>query len=137
MNYTVTFNKSGYEPFIDFIKAYAILCVLMGHTFPYLKASGYSLWYGMQVPLFILVQIFHVLKKENYSFSVKKMLKRIVCPFLFIQLIPIGCELFSHGWTKNVIINCLTGGGVRTRSLLSLDIHPNSSTFSLCETLVR
>ena len=136
INRTITFNKTGYDPFIDFMKAYAILCVLMGHTFPYLKASGYSLWYGMQVPLFVLVQVFHVLKKESYSFSVKKMLKRIVCPFLFIQLIPIGCELFSRGRSKDVIINWLMGG-VRTGSLLSLDIHPNSSTFSLCETMVR
>ena len=111
MNYTITFNKSGYDPFIDFIKAYAILCVLMGHTFPYLKASGYSLWYGMQVPLFVLVQVFHVLKKESYSFSVKKMLKRIVCPFLLIQIIPTGCELFSHVCTKDLIINWLIGGG--------------------------
>ena len=62
MNYTITFNKSGYDPLIDFIKAYAILCVLMGHTFPYLKASVDSLWYGMQVPLFVLVQVVPVLK---------------------------------------------------------------------------
>ena len=34
------FEINDNEPFIDFIKAYAILCVLMGHTFPYLKASG-------------------------------------------------------------------------------------------------
>ena len=111
MNYTIKFNKSGYEPFIDFIKAYAILCVLMGHTFPYLKASGYSLWYGMQVPLFILVQVFHVLKKENYSFSVKKMLKRIVCPFLLIQIIPLSIEILKYGYSNSVIINCLIGGG--------------------------
>lgn len=111
MNYTITFNKSGYEPFIDFIKAYAILCVLMGHTFPYLKASGYSLWYGMQVPLFVLVQVFHVLKKESYSFSVKKMLKRIVCPFLLIQIIPLSIEILKYGYSNNLIANCLIGGG--------------------------
>ena len=111
MNYTITFNKSGYEPFIDFMKAYAILCVLMGHTFPYLKASGYSLWYGMQVPLFVLVQVFHVLKKDSYSFSVKKIFNRIVCPFLLIQLIPLGLDLFRYGYSNNLIINCIIRGG--------------------------
>lgn len=111
MNHTITFNKTGYEPFIDFIKAYAIVCVLIGHTFPYLKASGYSLWYGMQVPLFVLVQVFHGLKKEHYSFSIKKIIKRIVFPFLFIQLIPLGYEIFKFGNTNKTIINWLIGGG--------------------------
>lgn len=27
--------------------------------------TGYSLWYGMQVPLFVLVQVFHAPKKES------------------------------------------------------------------------
>ena len=111
MNHTVTFNKSGYEPFFDFIKAYAILCVLMGHTFPYLKASGYSLWYGMQVPLFVLGQVFHVFKKECYNFSLKHLFKRILCPFLVIQLIPISFEIFKTGYSNNMIINYIFRGG--------------------------
>ena len=91
----ITLNKSGYEPFFDFIKAYAILCVLMGHTIPFLKETGYSLWYGMQVPLFVLIQAFHALKKESFSFSIKKISKRIIYPFLLIQTIPIVYELFK------------------------------------------
>lgn len=111
MNHTVIFNKTGYEPFFDFIKAYAILCVLMGHTIPFLKETGYSLWYGMQVPLFVLVQVFHVLKKDSYSFSIKKILNRIVCPFLLIQLIPLGLEIFRYGYSNNLIVSCLIRGG--------------------------
>ena len=111
MNHTVIFNKTGYEPFFDFIKAYAILCVLMGHTIPILKETGYSLWYGMQVPLFVLVQVFHVLKKDSYSFSIKKILNRIVCPFLLIQLIPLGLEIFRYGYSNNLIVSCLIRGG--------------------------
>ena len=95
----ITLNKSGYEPFFDFIKAYAILCVLMGHTIPFLKETGYSLWYGMQVPLFVLIQSFHALKKENYSFSIKKISKRIIYPFLLIQIIPIVYEFFINEFT--------------------------------------
>ena len=76
----ITFNKSGYEPFFDFIKAYAILCVLMGHTIPFLKETGYSLWYGMQVPLFVLIQSFHALKKESF-FSIKKIISELFFHF--------------------------------------------------------
>lgn len=136
INRTITFNKSGYDPFIDFIKAYAILCVLMGHTFPYLKASGYSIWYGMQVPLFVLVQVFHVLKKERYSFSIKKILIRIVFPFLFIQLIPLGYEISKYGNTNKTIINWLIGG-VRARIIFPLDIYSVSSTIGLYKALAR
>ena len=131
----ITFNKSGYEPFFDFIKAYAILCVLMGHTIPFLEETGYSLWYGMQVPLFVLLQVFHVFKKKSYSFSIKKICKRIVYPFLLIQIIPIGYELFKHGYTNSLIINWQIGGGKRPRSILSLDISSVSSTISYCQTL--
>ena len=107
----ITLNKSGYEPFFDFIKAYAILCVLMGHTIPFLKETGYSLWYGMQVPLFVLIQAFHALKKESYSFSIKKISKRIIYPFLLIQIIPIVYELFKNGYTNKLITSWLIGGG--------------------------
>lgn len=107
----ITLNKSGYEPSFDFIKAYAILCVLMGHTIPFLKETGYSLWYGMQVPLFVLIQSFHALKKESCSFSIKKISKRIIYPFLLIQIIPIVYELFKNGYTNKLIISWLIGGG--------------------------
>lgn len=103
----ITFNKSGYEPFFDFIKAYSILCVLMGHTIRFLKETGYSLWYGMQVPLFVLIQSFHALKKESYSFSIKKISKRIIYPFLLIQIIPTGYELISDGYANNLITRWL------------------------------
>ena len=44
---TITFNKSGYDPFIDYIKAFAIICVLIGHTFPFPEYWGYRLFAGM------------------------------------------------------------------------------------------
>ena len=132
----ITLNKSGYEPFFDFIKAYAILCVLMGHTIPFLKETGYSLWYGMQVPLFVLIQAFHALKKESFSFSIKKISKRIIYPFLLIQTIPIVYELFKNGYTNKLITSWLIGG-VRTGSILSLDISSVSSSIGNYQTLYR
>jgi len=86
----VRFNLVGYDPFIDFIKAYAIICVLIGHTIPYVDYWGYGLWAGMQVPLFVLVQSFHVLKRDssaNITFCLNKIVWRVLIPFLFIQFI--------------------------------------------------
>lgn len=102
----IVFNKTGYDPFIDFIKAYAIICVLLGHTFPYTHETGYYLWYGMQVPLFILVQTFHVFKKDVYHLNLKKTISRILLPFLFVQAIPICASLVldRHIDVKNMLI---------------------------------
>lgn len=82
---TVLFNKSGYDPFIDFIKAYAIICVLIGHTFPLHDYWGYGLWAGMQVPLFVLVQAFHYLKRDTPDINFKKIFLRVVLPYLLVQ----------------------------------------------------
>lgn len=81
----VSFNKSGYDPFIDFIKAYAIVCVLIGHTLPFLDYWGYGLWAGMQVPLFVLVQSFHSFKKDTHNINLKKILLRVILPYLLVQ----------------------------------------------------
>lgn len=93
---TITFNKSGYDPFIDYIKAFAIIFVLIGHTFPFLNYWAYGLWMGIQVPLFVLVQSFHCFKKEKASFHFVKTLWRVVVPFLVIQIL-----LFAFSYVKN------------------------------------
>ena len=85
MNKTVQFIQSGYEPFIDYIKAFAIICVIIGHTVPDPDCIGYGLWAGMQVPLFVLVQSFHSLKKDSFKFNIRKMTLRVIIPFIIVQ----------------------------------------------------
>ena len=114
-NNTISFNKQGYDPFIDFIKAYAIICVLIGHTVPYtyMMYAGYGLWAGMQVPLFILIQVFHYYKKENPKLSIKTLFQRIIFPFLifgvftFVILVLSGKEQD----VKWLLIKGLRNGG--------------------------
>lgn len=111
MTNTITFNKTGYDPFIDFIKAYAIICVLVGHTLPVDK-FGYGLWAGMQVPLFVLVQVFHFYKKESSKISIKKIIKRILLPFALFGLVQfVFLSIFSNIGFKSLIINGIANGG--------------------------
>ena len=84
----VTFNTTSYDPFIDFIKAYAIICVLIGHTIPGITHVGYGLWAGMQVPLFILVQGFHGLKHKP-QLNIIKLFIRVILPFFIVQTFAI------------------------------------------------
>lgn len=43
---SISFNKTGYDPFIDFLKTYSILVVVFCHGFPYLQEVGYPIWGG-------------------------------------------------------------------------------------------
>ena len=108
----ISFNKTGYDLFIDFIKAYAILCVLLGHTFPFRHETGYFLWYGMQVPMFILVQVFHVFKKEEYRFSFKKVFFRILLPFFITQAIAILTLLINGSDWESLVKKIVVEGGI-------------------------
>jgi len=42
----ISFNISGRDSFIDFLKAYCILVVVFCHGFPYLDVIGYPIWGG-------------------------------------------------------------------------------------------
>lgn len=107
---TIIFNKTGYDPFIDFIKAYAIICVLIGHTLP-VSYMGYGFWAGMQVPLFILVQSFHFYKKDEARLNFKKLLQRIILPFMAIGLLEF-VVLCITGWGgQNLTIELFKSGG--------------------------
>ena len=108
----ITFSKKGYDDFIDFIKAYAILCVLFGHTFLWLDKVAYAAWAGMQVPLFILVQVFHGYKKEKVIFSFRKLFKRVLLPFFIVEFITFVLALIIRGYECNaLVVNMINGGG--------------------------
>lgn len=104
----VSFNKTGYDPFIDFIKAYAIICVLIGHTLPLHDYWGYGLWAGMQVPLFVLVQAFHCFKKDTPNIHLKKIFLRIVLPYILVQSIALLYLLYID--STNLYYFLLSGG---------------------------
>lgn len=108
----ITFSKTGHDDFIDFIKAYAIICVLFGHTFLWLDKVAYNVWAGMQVPLFILVQAFHFYKKDGARLNIQKILKRVFVPFILIEAMTIIIMLLFGVFSNNaLIIKGLTGGG--------------------------
>lgn len=110
MEKVVELNKTGYDPFITFMKGYAILCVLLAHAIPNPDATGYALWGGMQVPLFLLIQTFHSFKrKPNFNFG--KIFKRAILPFLLIQLLLLSIEC-RHGDIGNQLKISVKGGGI-------------------------
>ncbi len=108
----LTFSKTGYDPFIDFLKAYSIICVVIAHILPaeiYMYIL-FQVWGDMQVPMFVLIQVFHAYKKGlKPKLNWSSILKRIILPFVAIQAVIIGFKALVGGgilWTSFI-----TGGG--------------------------
>ena len=101
----IKFQTTGHDEFIDFIKSYAILCVILGHTFPLLDKIGYGIWAGMQVPLFILIQTFHYLKKErSFKINISKILGRVVVPFIIAEILTFIVALLVKKENASILI---------------------------------
>lgn len=97
MTKAITFDTKGHDVFIDFMKAYCILVVIFCHGFPFLKEIGYCFW-GVQIPLFFLIQVFHCYKREPKPIKWRTVLQRIFIPFIVIELLLFG-------------VLCIRGGG--------------------------
>lgn len=119
MERVITFNREGYDPFIDYLKAYSILCVVLVHALPppFWDYTMLMVWGGMQVPMFVLIQTFHAYKKEiKPQVSAKKLWQRIIYPFVLVQvfilLFSVGISTLSGSLSiRNELIQVAVGGG--------------------------
>ena len=129
MTKAITFNTTGHDDFIDFIKAYCILIVVFCHGFPYLKEIGYGIW-GVQIPLFLLIQVFHCFKRDSKPINWRAVSRRVIIPFVVIELIVFGV-LFISSWGQNSVRLLKEGikGGVWTRFLLSLGLSSDGNPY--------
>lgn len=84
-------NKSGYDPFIDFLKGMCILFVLLQHCLPetILDKFLFCFWGNQAVPLFLILQAFHAFKHgiNKVSYSYRKIYQRIIKPFMVVLII--------------------------------------------------
>ena len=65
----------------------------------------------MQVPLFVLIQAFHVLKKPSTKLDFKKISLRILLPYCIILLGIVLVYLFFGKMDNQLIVKGLIGGG--------------------------
>ena len=83
--------RTGYDPFIDFLKGYCIVLVILNHCIPtnVRMQIGFPLWGSPAVPIFLILQVFHFYKRD-FDFrklDFGKMWKRVAKPFLIVELI--------------------------------------------------
>ncbi len=97
------FLKNGYDERIDFVKGLCILFVVLNHCIDDLQGVLFPLWGAPAVSLFLLIQVFHVYKKETTLDRVNwkaifrhTIFQRVVKPFLIVQALLIVIWLVCY-----------------------------------------
>jgi len=96
----IEFNKTGYDPQIDYIKGLCILFVIWTHCIGR-EELGHMLfpyWGDTAVPIFLLIQVFHYYKK-GVSLripNVIKLWKRILWPFIIMIALMFLAQFFIY-----------------------------------------
>lgn len=107
--------------FIDFLKGLCIVCVVLTHNLPpaVMKISLFVIWGDMAVPLFLMLQSYHVFKRgANMEMNLKdyypwqKIWLRIIKPFVLVTLAT-GVILVIVGHDPmSVIKDAVIAGGI-------------------------
>lgn len=109
--------KNGYDPFLDWLKGFCILSVVFGHCL-YMGRNeiGFPFWGMLAVPLFLILQAYHVFRKEPPCLGKKqfvKMLRRIFLLFAGMTALTfILCLIFGDMPLADLAENALRGGGL-------------------------
>ena len=114
------FNKTSYDPFIDYVKGLCVICVILQHNLPHqiLDAVFFHFTGAMAVPIFLLIQVFHATRffnSEKFSFesyySLSKLLKRVVLPFLLLLFAQLLVFSLTGNFTYELLKSMIIQGG--------------------------
>lgn len=98
----LTFSKEGHDPFIDFLKGFSIVCVILNHCLPKwaMDYSAFFFWGISAVPIFILIQVFHAYKGgiRQCNINFRRVWLRVLRPFFLCQLVI----LLLLAWQRDV-----------------------------------
>ena len=112
----IKFNSTGYDPFIDFMKGFCILSVVLTHCLPMQDEILFPFWGGQAVPIFLLIQVFHTYKKGIVNLpniNYRKIFDRILKPFIFqVSILFVILALFSSKPFLEIIKSTLFAGGI-------------------------
>ena len=113
----IQLNTTGYDPFLDFLKGFCILSVICNHCLgPQKDMLLFPYWGQLAVPLFLLLQVFHVFKRPYSPLNRQawgKMLRRVMIPFLVVTLIEfILYALFKSDSLLSLAKGTLLRGGI-------------------------
>lgn len=93
--------RTGYDPFIDFLKGICIILIILTHCVPFeiRLVIGFPIWGSPAVPIFLIIQVFHfyknkkVLPVQNYYY---KIWCRVFRPFIFVESIILLLWVYNY-----------------------------------------
>ncbi len=113
--------------FIDFLKGLCIICVVLAHNLPSVVMKGivFVAWGSMAVPLFLLLQSYHIFHSVNQRrlvdespisirkyYNFEKVWKRIARPFIIVTILT-GAILVVLGHNPvDVFKSAIVCGGI-------------------------
>ena len=96
----IEFNKTEYDPQIDYIKGLCILFVIWTHCISRdeLGLIFFPYWGDTAVPIFLIIQVFHYYKKgvSVRMPSVSKLWKRIIKPYIIMVALMFIVQFFIY-----------------------------------------
>lgn len=114
--YVVPIKKVGYDPFIDYLKGISILFVVLLHCLPLQNYLLCSLWASQAVPIFLLIQVFHVVRggNKNKRINYKKLFNRILKPYLLTLMIQFVLSVLVYGERDIILLikRIIGAGGI-------------------------
>lgn len=118
---TFKLNNKGYEPFLDYLKGVCIILVILNHSTIDVAIHNtllYPLWVYTAVPIFLIIQTYHVYKHDEPNYPrPNKLYSRILKPFILIQLLLVPLNVVKKSYLQDYSIvdafkSIIASGGV-------------------------
>ena len=113
----IEFSKNGHDFSLDFVKGICIILVLINHATDdvFKQETFFYIWGYPAVPLFLLLQVFHIYKKGFNGGHIRwgRICTRVLYPFLLMELLLTAVTVIQSPLTpvKDIIIRSLYWGG--------------------------
>lgn len=102
-------NNYKYYPYVDYIKVFGLLLVIIGHSIQHSYLLVFL--YSFHMPLFFFISGFF--SKKNYCIALNKQIRTLLIPYILLCLISILPTSLILYYTSNIpiiqsIYNCLS-----------------------------
>ena len=114
----IEFSKIGHDFSLDFVKGLCIILVLVNHATDdaFKQETFFYIWGYPAVPLFLLLQVFHIYKKGFNGGRIRwgRIWTRALFPFLLVELLLTAVTIIQDPLApvKDIFVRSLFWGGM-------------------------
>lgn len=105
----IEFERTGYDPSIDYVKGLCILFVIWTHcmTREELRLILFPFWGDAAVQIFLTIQVFHFFKRDSFAHipNLQKIWRRIIMPYIVLIVITFLLDYLIYYHDTNGIFD--------------------------------